>query len=200
VAAEFMRTPRPLTLWMVPSDTIKTQTLEALRTVRHPYRQRLDAVFGGRVRIFDIAEFETLRPQDDALARLPVATSGEARGACGPGGRVGGGRVRGAGRGGSRIRGGPVSCAPTMTGAFDQTSAAASRLSPDLGKFWLRIELASRGPSPAPVICNRHAVFSPVPALRIAAVTARSPAATSAAIIATMSGSMSSFSFTRASD
>ena len=70
----------------------------------------------------------------------------------------------------------------------------------DLGKFWLRIELASRGPSPAPVICSLHAVFSPVPASRIAAVTARSPAATSAAIIATMSGSMSSFSFTRASD
>ena len=43
---------------------------------------------------------------------------------------------------------GPVSCAPTMTGALDQTSAAASRLSPDLGKFWLRIELASRRPEP----------------------------------------------------
>lgn len=35
--------------------------------------------------------------------------------------------------------------------------------------------------------------------LAMAAVTARSPAATSAAIMATMSGSMSSFSFTRAS-
>ena len=68
LAADYMRTPRPLTLWMVPSDTIKTQTLEALKTARHPYRQRLDAVFGGRVRVFDIAEFETLRPQD--LARF----------------------------------------------------------------------------------------------------------------------------------
>ena len=36
-----------------------------------------------------------------------------------------------------------------MTGSLDQTSAAASRLSPDPGKFWLRIEVASRGPSPA---------------------------------------------------
>jgi len=59
---------------------------------------------------------------------------------------------------------GPVSCAPTMTGALDQTSAAASRLSPDLGKYWLRIELASRVPSPVPVICSRHALFSPIPA------------------------------------
>ena len=44
---------------------------------------------------------------------------------------------------------GPVSCAPTMTGAFDQTSAAAFRLSPDFGKLAKRIELASRVPSPA---------------------------------------------------
>lgn len=39
-------------------------------------------------------------------------------------------------------------------------STAASRLSPDLGKFWLRIELANRAPSAAPVICQRHAYFS----------------------------------------
>ena len=70
-----------------------------------------------------------------------------------------------------------------MTGAFDQTSAAASRLSPDLGKFWLRIELASRGPSPAPVICSRQAAFSPVPASRMAATEAR--------IMALSSGTMS---------
>jgi len=68
IAADYIRTPRPLTLWMVPSDTIKTQTLEALKNTRHSYRQRLDAVFRGRVRVFDIAEFETLRPQD--LARF----------------------------------------------------------------------------------------------------------------------------------
>jgi hypothetical protein len=36
-----------------------------------------------------------------------------------------------------------------MTSALDQTSSAASKLLPDLGKFWLWIELASRVPSPA---------------------------------------------------
>ena len=41
---------------------------------------------------------------------------------------------------------GPVSCAPMMTGAFDQTSAAAFRLSPDFGKLAERIELARRVP------------------------------------------------------
>lgn len=75
VAAAFMRTAYPLTLWMVPSDTIKTQTLEALKTVRHPYRQRLDAVFGGRVRVFDIAEFDTLRPQDLARSTCVVVAT-----------------------------------------------------------------------------------------------------------------------------
>jgi hypothetical protein len=47
---------------------------------------------------------------------------------------------------------GPVSCAPMINGAFDQTSAAAFRLSPDFGKLAERIELASCVPSPAPVI------------------------------------------------
>jgi hypothetical protein len=86
-----------------------------------------------------------------------------------------------------------------MTGAFDQTTAAAFRLTPALGKVSDRIEFASRDPSPAPTICPRQASFRPVPASRIAAVTARSPAAISAAIIATRSGRMSSLSFIRAS-
>ena len=75
IATDYLRRPLPLTLWMVPSDTIKTQTLEALKDNRHPYRARLDEVFGGRVRVFDIAEFETLRPQDVArFACVVVAT------------------------------------------------------------------------------------------------------------------------------
>ena len=54
----------PLVLWLVPSNTIRRQTVEALKNSRHPYRQALDAAFGGRVRIFDIAEFTHIRPQD----------------------------------------------------------------------------------------------------------------------------------------
>ena len=55
---------------------------------------------------------------------------------------------------------GPASCAPTITGAFDQTSAAAFRLTPAFGNTSDRIELARRGPSPAPTICPRQPVFS----------------------------------------
>lgn len=54
----------PLVLWLVPTNTIRLQTAEALKNPRHPYRQALDASFGGRVRVFDIADFTTLRPHD----------------------------------------------------------------------------------------------------------------------------------------
>jgi type III restriction enzyme len=40
-------------LWFVPWDTILTQTLKAFRDVDHPYRRRLDEMFGGRVSVYD---------------------------------------------------------------------------------------------------------------------------------------------------
>lgn len=54
----------PLTLWLVPSNIIRLQTVEALRNTRHPYRRALDELFEGRVRVFDIADFATIRPHD----------------------------------------------------------------------------------------------------------------------------------------
>lgn len=54
----------PLVLWLVPSNTIRLQTVKALKNTRHAYRQALDELFEGRVRIFDIADFTTIRPHD----------------------------------------------------------------------------------------------------------------------------------------
>ena len=54
----------PLVLWLTPTKTIRLQTAEALKNPRHPYRQALDDVFNGRVRVFDIADFTLIRPQD----------------------------------------------------------------------------------------------------------------------------------------
>lgn len=54
----------PFVLWLVPTNTIRLQTVDALKNTRHPYRQALDAAFDGRVRIFDIADFPMIRPQD----------------------------------------------------------------------------------------------------------------------------------------
>lgn len=60
----WMEKDYPLVLWLVPSNTIRAQTVEALRNTRHAYRQTLDEMFEGRVRVFDIADFTTIRPHD----------------------------------------------------------------------------------------------------------------------------------------
>jgi len=54
----------PLVLWLVPTNTIRVQTAEALKNPRHPYRQVLDETFDGRVRVFDIGDFTQITPQD----------------------------------------------------------------------------------------------------------------------------------------
>ena len=54
----------PLVLWLAPSNTIRLQTVQALKSTRHPYRQALDEAFSGRVRVIDIADFTHVRPHD----------------------------------------------------------------------------------------------------------------------------------------
>ncbi|WP_312159422.1 DEAD/DEAH box helicase family protein [Oscillibacter sp.] len=39
-------------VWLVPSDSILNQTIQNLSNVEHPYRQRLDADFAGRVAVY----------------------------------------------------------------------------------------------------------------------------------------------------
>ena len=65
VAAEHCRdTDTPMVLWLVPSNTIRVQTLKALMNPSHAYRMVLDDRFGGRVRVYDIVDFATITPQD----------------------------------------------------------------------------------------------------------------------------------------
>ena len=54
----------PLVLWLAPTNTIRGQTVQALKDTRHPYRQALDEAFSGRVRVIDIADFAHIRPHD----------------------------------------------------------------------------------------------------------------------------------------
>ena len=54
----------PTVLWLVPTNTIRKQTVEALKDTRHPYRQQMDELFQGRVRVFDIGDFTHIRPED----------------------------------------------------------------------------------------------------------------------------------------
>jgi type III restriction enzyme len=60
----YLTTQHPLVLWLVTSTTIGDQTLDALKTPGHPYRQALEDQFGSSVRVLGIDERRQIRPQD----------------------------------------------------------------------------------------------------------------------------------------
>lgn len=65
LAAEaYLEREYPLTLWMVPTDIIKTQTLETLLNPDNPNHKALNQAFGGRFRVFDVDDYMNIRPQD----------------------------------------------------------------------------------------------------------------------------------------
>lgn len=63
-AKSYLEQDFPAVLWMVPTNTIREQTREALKNPHHPYRQAIDDAFDGRVAVFDVTEIEQIRPQD----------------------------------------------------------------------------------------------------------------------------------------
>lgn len=55
----------PVVLWMVPSDAIRSQTRDALRTPGHPYNEALLQYWpADRLSVLDISECEQIRAQD----------------------------------------------------------------------------------------------------------------------------------------
>ena len=46
LAQEWRATDAPVAVWLVPSDTIRSQALKALQTTSHPYREALEASYG----------------------------------------------------------------------------------------------------------------------------------------------------------
>ena len=52
---EYLRTENSLVLWLVPSNAIREQTINALRDGSHPYRQALEATLGN-VTVIDVSE------------------------------------------------------------------------------------------------------------------------------------------------
>ena len=62
-AGTYLHREHPFVLWLVPTNTIRKQTVEALQNVSHPYREALDAEFGLQgVRVFDIEDINNIRP------------------------------------------------------------------------------------------------------------------------------------------
>ncbi|VEE06068.1 DEAD/DEAH box helicase [Neisseria animalis] len=64
VAKAYLSCDFPVALWLVPGKTIKSQTAEALKNPKHPYRMALDKVFNRQVMVIETEEFTLLRPQD----------------------------------------------------------------------------------------------------------------------------------------
>lgn len=54
--------PTGLVLWVVPSEQIFSQTLKALKDRSHPYREKLDDITGGRIKI--ITKKDNFSPQE----------------------------------------------------------------------------------------------------------------------------------------
>ena len=63
-AKAFLEQDYPLVLWLVPTNTIRQQTLETLQNPRHPNREAITQGFGSQVLVLDIADFTQIRPQD----------------------------------------------------------------------------------------------------------------------------------------
>ena len=65
----------PVALWLTPSDTIRTQTLEALSNAQHPYRQALAQHFGDRIQVCDLTSLQTISPHDVGKACIVIVTT-----------------------------------------------------------------------------------------------------------------------------
>ena len=69
------RSAHPLALWLVPSDTIRSQTLAALATPGHPFHEALAQGCGEGVRVCALDELANIAPQDfEQQAVVVVAT------------------------------------------------------------------------------------------------------------------------------
>ncbi len=64
LAREWQASDVPVALWLVPSDTIRSQTLRALQTAGHPYRDALEASYGADVRVCVLEDLAPIAPSD----------------------------------------------------------------------------------------------------------------------------------------
>ncbi len=73
-ARELAQTESPLVLWLVPSNAILEQTIQALRNRNHPYRQAVESTVGA-VNVLDVeAALYVKRAQLDEGANIIITT------------------------------------------------------------------------------------------------------------------------------
>ncbi|MBA4032354.1 MAG: restriction endonuclease subunit R [Planctomyces sp.] len=61
-AREYLQAETTVCLWLVPTNTIREQTLAALKSRAHPYRQALASRFASPVSILDLSEALSVQP------------------------------------------------------------------------------------------------------------------------------------------
>jgi len=74
-AREYLDVEYPITLWLVPTTTIRKQTVDALKTAGHPYREKLDQIYNQQVLILDVDEVSQIRPQDIGSKAIVVVST-----------------------------------------------------------------------------------------------------------------------------
>ena len=74
-ARHYLNTQAPITLWLVPTKIIRQQTVEALKTPGHPYREKLDKAFNHQVLVLDIDEVTQIRPQDIGSKAIVIVST-----------------------------------------------------------------------------------------------------------------------------
>src|SRR5665213_4259204 len=76
IAADaYLERELPIVLWLVPTNTIRSQTLETLKNPAHPNYEALSAAFEGRFGVWDISDFKMITPTDlQTRACIVVAT------------------------------------------------------------------------------------------------------------------------------
>lgn len=72
---DYLEVDFPVVLWLVPSTTIRKQTVEALKKNGHPYREKLDDAFNHQVLVVDIDEVFNIRPQDIGNKTIVVVST-----------------------------------------------------------------------------------------------------------------------------
>lgn len=73
--SDYLEVDFPVVLWLVPSTTIRKQTVEALKQNGHPYREKLDHAFNHQVLVIDIDEVFNIRPQDIGNKTIVVVST-----------------------------------------------------------------------------------------------------------------------------
>ncbi len=64
LAREWRRADKPVAIWLVPSDAIRNQTLGALQTAGHPYREALAESYGADLQVCALEDVALVAPQD----------------------------------------------------------------------------------------------------------------------------------------